>query len=107
MPISSQSAYFKLQGHSDWFKNGLQVPSQINETQGPKSEAMRLKYETLSRVERTLFSFLISRILKIVPKIPCALVMQSNTNLDAMLKRFCRYNRSPNSGDQGCRLLQA
>lgn len=33
MSMSSQSAYSKPHSLSDWFKNGLQTPSQINETQ--------------------------------------------------------------------------
>lgn len=31
-PTFSQSAYSKPQGHSDWVKNGLHAPKQINET---------------------------------------------------------------------------
>ena len=63
---------------------------------------MRLKYETLqSRKDSIFISY--KQNFKDGPQDSCALVMQSNTNLDAMLKRFCRYNRSPNSGDQGYR----
>lgn len=70
------------QGHSDWFKNGLQVTSQINETQ----------VWNFMDLERTPFLLCDRQNLKDGPQDSCTLVTQSNTNLDAAKKRFCRYN---------------